>query len=97
ELTADDVFEIAGEGEERVHLDPSAAAARLTELLEIPVSVRATESFAAPSVADVAEGAPPDAATAFGVPATPFEKGLRDLAARAARAARGADRVRRDA
>jgi uncharacterized protein YbjT (DUF2867 family) len=94
ELTADDVFEIAGEGGEPVHLDPATAAARLTELLEIPVSVRATESFAAPSVADVAEGAPPDAATAFGVPATPFEKGLRDLAARAAL---GADRVRRDA
>jgi uncharacterized protein YbjT (DUF2867 family) len=80
ELTADDVFEIAGEGGEPVHLDPSAAAATLTELLEIPVSVRATEYFAAPSV-----GSAPDAATAFGVPPTPFEQGLRDLAAGAAK------------
>lgn len=89
ELTADDVFGIAGEGEEPVHLDPSTAAARLTELLEIPVSLRATEYFAAPSV-----GSAPDASDAFGVPTTPFEKGLRDLAARASQ---GADRVRRDA
>jgi hypothetical protein len=58
------------------------------------VSVRATESFAAPSVADVAVGAPPDAANAFGVATTPFEKGLRGLATRASQ---GADRVRRDA
>ncbi|MDP9227948.1 MAG: hypothetical protein M3M99_02715, partial [Actinomycetota bacterium] len=94
ELTADDLFEIAGEGGEPVHLDPSTAASRLTELLEIPVSVRATESFAAPSVANVADGAPPKATTTFGVPMTPFEQGLRDLAARASK---GADRVRRDA
>ena len=76
ELTADEVFEIAGEGGEPAHLDPASAAERLTQLLEIPVSVRATESFAAPSVA---EG--PDASSSFGVPTTPFEEGLRDVAA----------------
>jgi uncharacterized protein YbjT (DUF2867 family) len=91
ELTADDVFELAGEGgEPAAHLDPSSAAERLTELLEVPVSVRATEFFAAPSVADAADGAAPkaaplDAAVTFGVATTPFEEGLRDLAARAAK------------
>jgi NADH dehydrogenase len=75
-LTADEVFEIAGEGGEPAHLDPPSAAERLTELLEIPVSVRATEFFAAPSIPDA-----PDASSSFDVPTTPFEEGLRDLAA----------------
>jgi uncharacterized protein YbjT (DUF2867 family) len=87
ELTADDVFEIVGEGGEPAHLDPSSAAQRLTELLEIPVSVRATEFFAEPSVADTPNAAAPGtdapATTTFDVPLTPFEQGLRDLAARA--------------
>jgi uncharacterized protein YbjT (DUF2867 family) len=78
ELTADEVFEIAGEGGEPLHLDPASAAERLTELLEIPVSVRATEFFAAPSVADAPAAL--DAATTFGVSTTPFEEGLRVIA-----------------
>ena len=78
ELTADEVFRIAGEGAEPVHLDAAAAAERLTGLLEIPVSVRATEFFAGSSVADA-----PDAAAAFGLATTPFEVGLRAIAARA--------------
>jgi uncharacterized protein YbjT (DUF2867 family) len=77
ELTADEVFSIAGEGGSPAHLDPSTAAERLTALLGIPVSVRATEFFAAPSVA-----AAPDAAASFGVRTTPFEDGLRAIAAR---------------
>jgi len=85
ELTADEVFEIVGEGGEPAHLDPVSAAERLTELLEIPVSVRATEFFAAPSVADAPNAAVPDATTTFGVSTTPFEQGLRDLAARASK------------
>jgi uncharacterized protein YbjT (DUF2867 family) len=80
ELTADEVFSIAGEGGSPVHLDPSSAAERLTTLLGIPVSVRATELFAAPSVPDA-----PDAAAAFGVSTTSFEDGLRAIAARVSR------------
>jgi uncharacterized protein YbjT (DUF2867 family) len=88
ELTADEVFEIAGEGGVPAHLDPSSAAERLTDLLEIPVSIRAAEFFAAASVADAPDAAPPDAAppdaaNAFGIATTPFEEGLRTIAARA--------------
>ena len=75
ELSADDVVAIAGEGDAPAHLDPASAAARLTELLGVPVSIRATEHWAAPSVADA-----PDAAAAFGVPTTPFADGLRAIA-----------------
>jgi uncharacterized protein YbjT (DUF2867 family) len=87
ELTADDVFEIASEGGAPAHLAPPSAAQRLTELLEIPVSVRATEFFAAPSIADAADAAAPraaapDAAATFDVSLTRFEQGLRDLAAK---------------
>jgi uncharacterized protein YbjT (DUF2867 family) len=82
ELAADEVFEIAGEGGVPAHLDPSSAAERLTELLEIPVSVRATELFAASSVADTTDVTSLDAAVAFGVTMTPFEEGLRAIAAR---------------
>ena len=77
ELTADEVFSIAGEGGTPVHLDPSEASERLTTLLEIPVSVRAAELFAASSIADA-----PDAAADFGVRTTPFEAGLRAVAAK---------------
>jgi uncharacterized protein YbjT (DUF2867 family) len=77
ELTADEVFEIVGEGDEPAHLDPASAAERLSTLLEIPVSIRATESFAGPSVADE-----PDAADAFGVSMTSLEDGLRAIAAK---------------
>lgn len=79
ELTADEVFRIAGEGGALVHLDPASAAERLTELLEIPVSVRAAEFFAA-SVASDDDA--PDAAEAFGIATTPFEDGLRSIAER---------------
>jgi uncharacterized protein YbjT (DUF2867 family) len=79
ELTADEVFEIGGEGGQPAHLDPASAAERLTALLEIPVSIRATEFFATASVADA-----PDAASVFGVSTTPFEEGLRAIAAKVA-------------
>jgi uncharacterized protein YbjT (DUF2867 family) len=78
ELTADEVFWIAAEGRSSVHLDPPAAAERLTELLEIPVSPRATELFAASSLPDA-----PDASEALGVPTTLFEEGLRAIAVKA--------------
>jgi NADH dehydrogenase len=88
EVTADEVFEIVGEGGVPAHLDPSSAAERLTDLLEIPVSVRATEFFAGLSMADTSdvaslEAAASDAATAFRVATTPFAEGLRAIAARA--------------
>jgi uncharacterized protein YbjT (DUF2867 family) len=77
ELTAEDVFELAGEGGSPAHVEPPTAAARLTQLLDVPVSVRATESFAMSSVPDE-----PDAAHAFGVSLTGFEDGLRVVAAK---------------
>jgi NADH dehydrogenase len=95
ELSADETFAVLGEGGEPAHLGPVDAAARLTDLLELPVSVRTTELFACPStVAGPDAAAPPDAAAAFGVPLTPFRDGLRLTAERAAEVA---DRVRRDA
>ena len=81
ELTADEVYEVSGDGGAPVHLDPSSAAERLTELLEIPVSVRTAEFFAASVASD--EGVP-DAAEAFGVTTMFFEEGLRAIAARIA-------------
>ena len=93
-LTADEVFEIAGEGGSPAHLDPSAAAERLTDLLEIPVSIRAMEFFAGDFMAATTEGAAriaapdaaaPDAAAAFGVDMVPFEEGLRTIAAKASK------------
>jgi NADH dehydrogenase len=77
ELTADEVFSIAGDSGSPAHLDPSTASERLTALLGIPVSIRATELFAAPSVITA-----PDAAAAFGVRTRPFEEGLRIVAAK---------------
>jgi NAD(P)H dehydrogenase (quinone) len=82
ELTADEVFRIAGEDGSPAHLDPPSAAERLTELLEIPVSVRTAEFFAASVASD---GAPSDAAHEFGVATTPFEEGLRAIAAKIAK------------
>jgi uncharacterized protein YbjT (DUF2867 family) len=80
DLSADDVFAIeTTDDAEPDHLEPDAAAERLTDLLGIPVSRRATGLFAAASVADA-----PDAAAAFGVTTTPFADGLRTLAAEAA-------------
>jgi NADH dehydrogenase len=96
ELTADEVFAIEGEGGEPAHLDAGQAAERLTELLAIPVSARATGLFAMSSVPDA-----PAAADAFGVRVTAFENGLRAVAAEVADIDTGsmeaADRVRRDA
>jgi uncharacterized protein YbjT (DUF2867 family) len=85
ELTAEEVFEIAGEGGEPAHLDPASAAGRLTTLLEIPVSIRATEFFAGLPVASDHQAAAPDATVAFGVSTTPFEEGLRTVASKVAR------------
>ena len=79
ELTADEVFAIEGEGGEPAHLDAGEAAERLTELLGIPVSARATGLFAMSSVPDA-----PAAAEAFGVRMTAFEDGLRVVAAEVA-------------
>jgi uncharacterized protein YbjT (DUF2867 family) len=93
ELTADEVFAIAGDGGTPEHLDPAAAAARLSSLLDVPVSCRATELFAMSAVPDG-----PDAGEVFGVHTTPFADGLRAVAATvASEAAEDADRVRRDA
>lgn len=75
-LSADEVFAIAGDGGTPEHLDPAAAAMRLTTLLDVPVSIRATELFAMPSVPDAR-----DAAEASGVRLTPFADGLRAVAA----------------
>jgi uncharacterized protein YbjT (DUF2867 family) len=79
ELTADEVFAIEGEGGEPAHLDAREAAERLTELLAIPVSARATGLFAMSSLPDA-----PGAAEAFGVRITAFEDGLRVVAAEVA-------------
>lgn len=96
ELTADEVYTIEGEGEPPAHLDAGEAAERLTQLLGIPVSARATGFFAMSSVPD-APGAP----DVFGVRMTAFEDGLRVVAAEVAdveeRSTESADRVRRDA
>ena len=79
ELTADEVFAIEAEGEEPAHLEAGEAAERLTGLLGIPVSARATGLFAMSSVPDA-----PGAADAFGVRMTAFEEGLRVVAAEVA-------------
>ena len=79
ELTADEVFAIAGEGGQARHLDPEAGAERLTALLEVPVSTRTTEYFAMTSIPDAL-----DAGVAFGIAVTAFEDGLRGVAARVA-------------
>lgn len=76
ELTADEVFAIEGEGREPAHLEAGEAAERLTELLGVPVSARATGLFAMSSVPDS-----PGAVDAFGVRMTAFEDGLRVVAA----------------
>lgn len=64
-------------------LTPAQAAERLTCALSVPVSLTATEHFAAPSRADA-----PDAAAEFGVGLTPLETGLRLTMERAAAAGR---------
>jgi hypothetical protein len=79
ELTADEVFAIEGEGREPAHLEAGEAAERLTELLGVPVSARATGLFAMSSVPDS-----PGAVDAFGVRMTAFEDGLRVVAAEVA-------------
>ena len=79
ELSADELFELLGEADDPEHLEAPAAAARLTELLGVPVSVRAAELLAAASIPDA-----PDAATTFGVRKTPLAEGLALAAERTA-------------
>jgi uncharacterized protein YbjT (DUF2867 family) len=76
ELTADEVFAVEAEGEEPAHLEAGEAAERLTGLLGIPVSARATGLFEMSSVPDA-----PGAADAFSVRMAAFEEGLRVVAA----------------
>jgi uncharacterized protein YbjT (DUF2867 family) len=64
-------------------LPPEDAPSRLTELLGTPVSVSAAELFALPSRADAQ-----DAASAFGVPRTTLDVGLRHTLERAASSGR---------
>jgi hypothetical protein len=88
EVTADELFDLLdGEGDP-VHLDPADAAPRLSDLLGIPVSVRAAEVFAGATGSASGGPAPPDAAAAFGVRPTRLEEGLRRTAERAGTAAR---------
>ena len=70
-------------GSPPVALSPAQAAERLTSALGVPVSITATEHFAAPSRADA-----PDAASEFGVALTPLESGLRHTMQRGAAAGR---------
>lgn len=89
-VTADELHAVLDGAEEPDHLEASVAAARLSELLDRPISVATAELFAA--------GVPatdlPDAADAFGVTTTPLAEGLRRTADRAEEAAA---RVARDA
>lgn len=64
-------------------LSPAQAAERLASALGVPVSLTATEHFAAPSRADA-----PDAAAEFGVALAPLGTGLRLTMERAAAAGR---------
>jgi uncharacterized protein YbjT (DUF2867 family) len=80
EMSGDELFALLGEAGDPEHLEPPAAATRLTELLGVPVSVRAAELLAAASVADA-----PDAAAAFGVRRTPLAEGLALTAERTAK------------
>lgn len=88
--TADELYRLLdGEGVPS-HLDPEAAAERLTELLARPVYRATAELFAAGTPASDL----PDAAEGFAVEPTPLADGLRRTADRAAEVAA---RVRRDA
>lgn len=74
---------LAPGGSPPLALTPAQAAERLTSALGVPVSLMATNHFAAPSRADA-----PDAAAEFGVVLTPLEAGLRLTMERAAAAGR---------
>ena len=74
---------LAPDGPTPRRLTPARAAERLSGALGLPVSLTATEHFAAPSRADA-----PDAASEFGVAVTPLETGLRLTMRRAAAAGR---------
>jgi hypothetical protein len=80
-LTGDELFRVLADGEDAEHLAPEAAAARLTELLEFPVSRGAAELFALGTPAR--EPGVEDAAEAFGLAQTSLEDGLRLTADRA--------------
>jgi hypothetical protein len=91
-VTADELYRLLdGEGEPR-HLDPSAAAVRLAELLERPIRASTAELYAAGDPPPAGDEA--DAADAFGLRRTPLAVGLRRTSDRAEEAAA---RVRRDA
>ena len=81
-LTADDLFRLLAEGEEAEHLGPEEAAARLTELLEFPLSRGAAELFALGTPAS--EPGVDDAVEAFGLRRMSLDDGLRLTADRAA-------------
>jgi uncharacterized protein YbjT (DUF2867 family) len=80
-LTADGLFDLLGEGGAPGHLPPAEAAARLTDLLGLPVSTATAELFAAGTPPG---GSVPDAAVDFGIARTALEDGLRITADRAA-------------
>jgi uncharacterized protein YbjT (DUF2867 family) len=82
-VSADELFDLLGEGGRPEHLPPAEAAARLTGLLTIPVSPATAELFAGGTPASAPGVA--DAADAFGIARTPLEEGLRITADRAAR------------
>jgi NADH dehydrogenase len=69
---------LRGDGTSPRPLEGAVAAARLTEVLEIPVSPSTAEFFAMPSRTDA-----PDAAREFGIELTPLMAGLRSVAERA--------------
>jgi uncharacterized protein YbjT (DUF2867 family) len=82
-VSADELFDLLGEGGRPEHLPPAEAAARLTGLLAIPVS-RATAELFARGTPESASGVA-DAADAFAIARTSLEEGLRITADRAAR------------
>jgi uncharacterized protein YbjT (DUF2867 family) len=81
-LSADDLFDLLGEGGRPEHLPPTEAAARLTAL-DVPVSRAAAELFASGTAAR-GPGVE-NAAEVFGIALTSLEDGLRVTADRAAR------------
>jgi uncharacterized protein YbjT (DUF2867 family) len=84
-LTGDEVFGVLGEGDRPEHVSAADAAVRLTHLLDRPVSVAATELFAAGTPPPPTDGSAPAASDAFDIPLTRFEDGVRITADRAAR------------
>ena len=82
-VNADELHALLDGPEEPDHLEAPAAAARLTQLLDRPISVPTAELFAAGTPVEEL----PDAADAFRVTTTALADGLRRTADRAAEAA----------